>query len=378
MSADTDFEDLREQLRAKCIYLADDNVPERLEWFRMQDFDRVITKDEADKYRNSSRKEGTPSNEDDESGSPPPARLAGIVRLTHKHDFFMQACSGWIPSTSPGHPRFADIRPSAFTEDPGIPELMGDYPKIWNNVVALLRGWYQFEGEDATKLRDSVGVIDWTTKSEPNPAHGFKIGHRVFERQSPENLKNFQDHGASFNIETWPVEPEAQLELDKIKKTHIAHPIPVYYPDPEKNLIPPYRYRDDLRGAIVRLEFHLNHWFIDGRHTFTADIRRMKILVRPNLPPRDVASPIKRKGIPSRDDFSDEDELPRPPKRQATSHRTNASASTSQQNPQAVPSTPKKTKATSTRKTAAKDKSEESPKKEKYKQSTLHTMWSPK
>ncbi|KAJ2934922.1 hypothetical protein H1R20_g2197, partial [Candolleomyces eurysporus] len=290
----------------------------------------------------------------------------------------MQACSGWTPNASPDHPRFADIRPSAFTEDPDIPELKGDYPKIWNNVVELLRRWYQFGAGDGAKLTDSVGVIDWTTKSEPNPAHGFKIGHRVFERRSAESLENFQDHGASFSIENWPVGPEARAELDKIKKTHIAHPIPAYYPDPEKNLIPPYRYRDDLRGAVVRLEFHLNHWFIDGRHTFTADIRRMKILVRPNLPPSGVASPIKRKGIPLTDDFSDEDDLPRPPKRQAASNRTNAGASTSQQNPQAVPSTPKKTKATSTKKTPAKDKPEESPKKEKYKQSTLETMWSPK
>jgi hypothetical protein len=74
-----------------------------------------------------------------------------------------------------------DIRPSAFTEDPDIPELEGDYPKSWNNIAELLNQWYESWGKDEEKLTDSVGVIDWTTKSQPNPAHGFKIGHRVFE-----------------------------------------------------------------------------------------------------------------------------------------------------------------------------------------------------
>lgn len=173
-----DFKKLRDRLRNKCTYLADDDCPEKLEWFRMQGFDRIVTKEEADKYR-SSRNECGPSKD---VQPPPPALLAGIFRLTHRHDFFMQACSGWRPNPSPDHPRFVDIRPSAFTEDPGIQELEGDYPKAWNNVVVLLKNWYQFEGEDEAKVTESVGVIEWATKrSKPNPAHGFKIGHRVFE-----------------------------------------------------------------------------------------------------------------------------------------------------------------------------------------------------
>lgn len=139
-------------------------------------------------------------------------------------------------------------------------------------------------------------------------------------------------------------------------------------------MIPPDHYWNELRGAIVRLEFHLNHWLIDDRHTFTADIMRMKVLVRPNLPPRDVASPIKRKGVPLEDDFS-EDELPQPAKRKKGPGRSEVSVSI-RQHPQAGPSTPKKTKPTSTKKTPG--KAEETPTKGKYKQSTLHALWSPK
>jgi hypothetical protein len=43
-----------------------------------------------------------------------------------------------------------------------------------------------------------------------------------------------------------------------------------------------------------------------------------------------------------------------------------------------VPGTPKKTKATGTKKMPAKGKPGESPKKDKFKQSTLDTMWSQK
>jgi hypothetical protein len=185
MAATVDFRELRKQLRLGCIYLADDNALEELEWFQMEDFDSIVTKDEADAYRKKLEvsKKAPPSNKSNDSKPlpPPPAPLAGIFRLTHKHDFFMRACSRWRPGSSSDHPPFVDIRPSAFTEDPGLPELENDYPKCWRNVAELLRQWYRSRGEDESQVTDSRGVIDRTTKSEPNPTHGFKIGHRVFE-----------------------------------------------------------------------------------------------------------------------------------------------------------------------------------------------------
>ncbi|RXW20527.1 hypothetical protein EST38_g5315, partial [Candolleomyces aberdarensis] len=253
MSRETAFEALRTRLRAHCVYLGDNDILERLEWFETQDFDHVVLKDDVDRFS----EDGAPRN-----NPPQPAPLAGIFRLSHRHHFFMRACSRWKPNASSINQPFAEIRPSAFTEDPGIPELQGDYAMGWENVAGLSREWYRFRNLDEARVTESRGVIDWT-KPRPSPADGFKIGRRVFEKRSPESLERFQDHGPRFSIENWPVEyPEAQAELNRIKSTHIAHPIPAYYPAPDNNLIPPDRYWDDLRGAIVRLEFHLNHWFI--------------------------------------------------------------------------------------------------------------------
>lgn len=172
MSAETDFEALRTKLREKCVYLADDDVLDRLEWFETQNFDHLVLKDHVEKYISEG---GPPDN------PPPPVRLAGIFRLTHRHDFFMRACGRWRPNASSFYQPFADIRPSAFTEDPGIPELEGDYSKSWMNVAELSREWYRSQNEDEAKVTESRGLINWTTKSTPQPAHGFKIGHRVFE-----------------------------------------------------------------------------------------------------------------------------------------------------------------------------------------------------
>ncbi|RXW20534.1 hypothetical protein EST38_g5331 [Candolleomyces aberdarensis] len=314
MSAETDFdfEGLRTKLRAKCVYLADDGILERLEWFETLNFEHVVLKDDVDNYKKCMEDGAPPGN------LPQPARLAGIFRISRR-SFFMRACGRWKPDTPPLYLSLEEVRPSAYTADPGIPELEGDYPKSWENVDELLREWYRSQNEDEAKVSESRGVIDRNTKKPPNPANGFKIGRRVFEKRS-ESPERLEDHGPRFSIENWPVEfSEAQPYLDEIKSTHIAHPIPVYYPDPENDLIPPDRYYDDLPGAIVRLEFHLNHYFIGGRHTFAADIMRMKVLVRPSVPP---PSPKKRKGIQSKGDFSDEDK--RSPKRQAVSSSTDA------------------------------------------------------
>ncbi|RXW20529.1 hypothetical protein EST38_g5316 [Candolleomyces aberdarensis] len=310
MSRETDFEALRTKLRAHCAYLADPDILKQLEWFETQDFDHVVLKEDVDRFI----EDGAPRN-----NPPQPARLAGIFRLSHRHHFFMRACSSWRPNPFSVDRPFAEIRPSAFTEDPGIPELEGDYSMGWENLAELSREWYRSRNLDEARVTESHGAIDWK-KPRPSPAEGFKIGRRVFEKRTPESLGRFQDHGPRFRIENWPVEfPEAQAELNKIKSTHIAHPIPAYYPAPENNLIPPDRYWDDLRGAIVRLEFHLNHWFIRGRHVFTADIVRMKVLVPPKLPP---SSPVRLGGTPIGDDFPGESR--RSARQQAASSSTYA------------------------------------------------------
>ncbi|KAJ2934921.1 hypothetical protein H1R20_g2196, partial [Candolleomyces eurysporus] len=83
-------------------------------------------------------------------------------------------------------------------------------------------------------------------------------------------------------IETWPVGPQAVAELEKIKHTHIAVPIPAY--NIAGQAIPPAQYAAELQDATVLLTFHLKHWVIQKRHTFAADIESIRVLVPPPPP----------------------------------------------------------------------------------------------
>ncbi|KAJ2920467.1 hypothetical protein H1R20_g16626, partial [Candolleomyces eurysporus] len=137
-------------------------------------------------------------------------------------------------------------------------KLANDFQVAYNHIVDSMRACPS--GEGTTALRPA-GVID------PKKPEGFgiKVSHRVFVKKEDDD----DDYDENI-IETWPVGPQAAPELERIKRTHNAVPIPAY--NIAGQAIPPAQYATELQGATVSLTFHLKHWVIQNKHTFTADI----------------------------------------------------------------------------------------------------------
>ena len=97
----------------------------------------------------------------------------------------------------------------------------------------------------------------------------------------------------------WPVKSyEAEVERNKMLSTHRPIPLPAY--DTDGHLIPPDECKDKLAGAIARVTFTMNHWFIENNtkeslpstNCFVADVQSIRILVKPAS---QTISPKKRK-----------------------------------------------------------------------------------
>jgi hypothetical protein len=97
----------------------------------------------------------------------------------------------------------------------------------------------------------------------------------------------------------WPViSPVAQYERDQMCSSHRPVPLPAY--DLNGDLIPPDQCKTALAGAIARVTFSLNHWFIDSgskddssaTNIYVADVHSIRVLVDP---PSQPLSPMKRK-----------------------------------------------------------------------------------
>ena len=114
------------------------------------------------------------------------------------------------------------------------------------------------------------------------------------------------EHGPEFDIANWPVHNDLQEGLDKIKKSHVAVPIPAY--DVDRRLILPTQYRSKLEGATVEVRFILRHWAISekksvgkgGTDSYTADVQSIRALV----PPIHVTTPRKRIALYIGDDIN--------------------------------------------------------------------------
>lgn len=177
-----DFAEERARLRSKCVYMADDDFLQRVRWYTLQDFDRVVTVEEAERFE-TEQVAAAHSQEDPlaepEVRPPRPAVLSAIVRLS-RNKFFMSACGGWTPaSLVRAGVAFPECRASAFAEDPrNIPEITGDFDAGLRQMIELCR--------DRSAGGQSVGLIDGD-RSHQHPC--FKIGHRIIEvRMSPVDI----------------------------------------------------------------------------------------------------------------------------------------------------------------------------------------------
>jgi hypothetical protein len=95
----------------------------------------------------------------------------------------------------------------------------------------------------------------------------------------------------------WPfLHPEAETERHKLVSTHRPIELPAY--DINGNVIHPNLCNTALAGAVARVTFTLNYWFIENNskdHTancFVADIKTIRVLINPAS---QATSPKKRK-----------------------------------------------------------------------------------
>jgi hypothetical protein len=98
-------------------------------------------------------------------------------------------------------------------------------------------------------------------------------------------------------MSNWPViNSEAEIERDRLASTHKPIELPAY--DLNGDLIHPILCNSALAGAIARVTFALNHWYIENSskehnaNCFVADIKTIRILVNPTS---QATSPKKRK-----------------------------------------------------------------------------------
>jgi hypothetical protein len=108
----------------------------------------------------------------------------------------------------------------------------------------------------------------------------------------------------SWSLRNWPViYQEAEVAKQKMLTTHRVVPLPVY--DIDGRLIEPKKYKEALRGAIVRVDFTMAHWYItsngEATNRFVADVKTIRILMNPPaLNPSRYTPPQQDPGPPRR------------------------------------------------------------------------------
>jgi hypothetical protein len=99
----------------------------------------------------------------------------------------------------------------------------------------------------------------------------------------------------------WPIADEFATEFDAIKYKFEAHPLPLYHHD---HLVQPQHANEILNGAIVEVQFSIQHWHIKQFDSFQATPHKITIL---KLGPIHVPSGYKR---PNPDEDSKASEEP--------------------------------------------------------------------
>lgn len=95
------------------------------------------------------------------------------------------------------------------------------------------------------------------------------------------------------SLSDWPVDNDvAAEELERMKSTHCAIPLPAY--DSDNHLIHPSAYRRELQGALVKIQFTLSHCAFKNKDAFSADIHTIRVLRAPH-----TVSSITKRRLPS-------------------------------------------------------------------------------
>ncbi|KAF8546664.1 hypothetical protein OG21DRAFT_1490947 [Imleria badia] len=119
----------------------------------------------------------------------------------------------------------------------------------------------------------------------------IKFRHILFECTSSDVDNDGADGMVLLN--DWPVDNDvAAEELESMKTTHCAIPLPAY--DSDNHLIHPSAYRRELQGALVKIHFTLSHCAFKNKDAFSADIHMICVLRAPH-----TVSSITKRHLPT-------------------------------------------------------------------------------
>ncbi|KAG1836947.1 hypothetical protein DFJ58DRAFT_734644 [Suillus subalutaceus] len=181
---------------------------------------------------------------------------------------------------------------------PVNPELGADFTAAINNLETLQNQ------VGKTKEHKNMIVEDVTGKMMHFASNVFMTRVRIEYATDKEAQNTLQDeivpdspHGQNalnapkMDEETrdWPIPDELVKEFDALKYKFEVHHLPLYHED---HLVQPIHANEILNGAMVEVQFHIQHWRIKDIDSFQATPQRVTVL---KLGPIRVPSNYKRR-----------------------------------------------------------------------------------
>ncbi|KAJ7342808.1 hypothetical protein DFH08DRAFT_873609 [Mycena albidolilacea] len=196
-----------------------------------------------------------------------------FVAVISPNDFWLTPDVNWKGKT-PYTKTFEDVRLRCRLVAPKIPDFAAsDFSEALANL-----DW--FMGASATPGNTRQSIVE---------AGAIKLRHVLFERIEGEPVDSEVKA-----MEDWPCSTEeARKARDAIKRTHRVLPLKAF--DMAGNLLPPTKYSQALKGAVVRVSVKLTRWKFRpqgddprGRDVYTADIDNIRVLVPPKPRTRQI------------------------------------------------------------------------------------------
>ncbi|KAJ6463438.1 hypothetical protein C8R45DRAFT_519999 [Mycena sanguinolenta] len=258
--------------------------------------DARIAKSKLEKEAKKALEEGTSDGLKTESESeqlndstlliPAPLTFVGLIS---PHDFWFMSDANWSGPTE-FTKTFAEVKLNGRAIAPtNTTPFADDFSTVLQNME-----WFM-------KTNETLGYAKQGIFQAKDQNESIKLRHALFEQT--DNTAEDSDPQDVESMENWPIQPEhieAKAQLDAMKYTYRALPLPAY--DIQGRVIPPEEYLTALKGAVVRVTVHLKHWAIanknyrGGRDTYTADVENLRVLVAaPKLEGHPKSVPEKRK-----------------------------------------------------------------------------------
>lgn len=236
----------------------------------------------------------------------PDAQIFSMVVKLSGTNFRMQANARWDKNDR-FTKKLKDLKLSALADppEPAVFKSSGDFEHFMSNMLKLVEskrtpGWTAVNGIFDKELTGENLNVDANLR--------VKFKHHPWEPKPKSDPTN--DNGEvpeedaipfEFTLEGWPRDnDDITKELEEMKNTHRANPIPAF--DTDGQLIRPCDYEAQLREALVVVRFTLSHWSIGKpkdqpakpeTDSYSADVVNISVLIPP--PPRAAGSPPRTK-----------------------------------------------------------------------------------